>query len=71
MVPAVGFGWAAMMAAFFVLQLPFLWVERALGVARWRASRARVWTLTVLFVSSPLFVEPVLQIVDGWSAAGS
>jgi hypothetical protein len=69
MVPAVGLGWAAMMGAFFVLQLPFLWLERALGVARWRAPLARVWTLTLLFVSSPLFVEPVLQIVDAWSAA--
>jgi hypothetical protein len=65
MVPAVGLGWAAMMGAFFVLQLPFFWVERAL----WRASRARVWTLTVLLVTSPLFVEPMLQIVDTWSAA--
>jgi hypothetical protein len=69
MVPAVGLGWAAMMGTFFVLQLPFLWVERALGVARWRAPLARAWTLTLLLVSSPLFVEPVLRIVDTWSAA--
>ena len=69
MVPAVGFGWAAMMGAFFVLQLPFLWVERALGVARWRAPLARAWTLGLLFVSSPLFVEPMLRIIDTWSAA--
>lgn len=71
MVPAVGLGWAAMMGAFFVLQLPLFWLERALGVARWRAPLARAWTLSLLLVFSPLFVEPVLQIVDTWSAAGS
>jgi hypothetical protein len=69
MLPAVGPGWATMMGAFFLLQLPLLWAERALGVARWRAPLARAWTLTLLFVSSPLFVEPVLQIVDTWSTA--
>jgi hypothetical protein len=71
MLPAVGLGWAAIMGAFFVLQLPFLWAERALHVNRWPALLARAWTLGLLLVSSPLFVEPVLQIVDSWSAAGS
>ncbi|WP_224361250.1 MBOAT family protein [Hyalangium versicolor] len=66
MVPAVGLGWAAVMGAFFLLQLPFLWAERALGVVRWRAPWNRVWTLGLLLLSSPLFVEPVLQIVDTW-----
>ncbi|QRK12522.1 hypothetical protein JQX13_22345 [Archangium violaceum] len=69
MLPAVGPGLAAMMGAFFLLQLPFLWAERALGVARWKEPLARAWTLTLLFVSSPLFVEPVLRIVDSWTAA--
>lgn len=64
--PAVGPFWAGMMAAFFLLQLPFLWAERALGVARWPAPLARTWTLTLLILSSPLFVEPVLRIVDTW-----
>ncbi len=68
MLPAVGLAWAAMMGSFFVLQLPFLWAERALGVNRWPAPLARAWTLGLLLVSSPLFVEPVLQIVDTWSA---
>jgi hypothetical protein len=67
MLPAVGLTWASMMGAFFLLQLPFLWAERALGVARWPAARARLWTLALLLVSSPLFVEPMLQIVDTWS----
>ncbi|WNG33549.1 hypothetical protein F0U61_07890 [Archangium violaceum] len=69
MLPAVGPGLAAMMGAFFLLQLPFLWAERALGVAQWKEPLARAWTLTLLFVSSPLFVEPVLRIVDSWTAA--
>ncbi|HVG61943.1 MAG TPA: MBOAT family protein [Hyalangium sp.] len=67
MLPAVGLLWAAMMGAFFLLQLPFLWAERALGVARWPTSLARTWTLALLLASAPLFVEPVLQIVDTWS----
>ncbi|MBN1208419.1 MAG: hypothetical protein JXB05_26400 [Myxococcaceae bacterium] len=67
MLPAVGLFWAVMMGAFFLLQLPLLWAERALGVARWRSPLARAWTLTLLLVSSPLFVEPVLRIVDTWT----
>ena len=66
MLPAVGAGWAGMMGSFFLLQLPFLWAERALGIVRWRAPLARTWTLGLLLVSSPLFVEPVLRIVDSW-----
>ncbi len=69
MLPAVGPYWAGMMGAFFLLQLPFLWAERALGVARWRPSLARAWTLTLLLASSPLFVEPVLRIVDTWTTS--
>lgn len=67
MLPAAGLFWAGMMGAFFLVQLPFLWAERALGIARWPAPLARTWTLTLLLVSSPLFVEPVLQLVDTWS----
>ena len=67
MLPAVGPFWASVMGAFFVLQLPFLWAERALGVARWPTPLARLWTLTLLLASSPLFVEPMLQIADTWT----
>ncbi len=70
MLPAVGLSWAGMMGSFFLLQIPFLKLERLLGVARWPAPLARTWTLTLLFLSSPLFVEPVLQIVDTWSWLG-
>jgi hypothetical protein len=64
--PAAGLYWAGMMASFFLLQIPFVWAERALGVARWRSALARTWTLTLLLASSPLFMEPVLQILDTW-----
>ncbi|MDY7226856.1 MBOAT family protein [Hyalangium rubrum] len=64
--PAVGAFWAGMMALFFLLQLPLLWLERVLGVTRWPAPVARAWTLTLLVLLSPLFVEPVLRIVDTW-----
>jgi hypothetical protein len=67
MLPAVGLAWASVMGAFFLLQLPFLWAERALGVTRWPVPLARLWTLSLLLASSPLFVEPMLQIVDTWS----
>jgi hypothetical protein len=67
MLPAVGLFWASVMGAFFLLQLPFLWAERALGVARWPTPLARLWTLTLLLASSPLFVEPMLQITDTWN----
>lgn len=69
MLPAVGLFWAGMMGVFFLLQLPFLWAERTLGVSRWPVPLARAWTLGLLLASSPLFVEPVLQIVDTWTTS--
>jgi hypothetical protein len=67
MLPAVGPSWAGLMGAFFLLQLLFLWAERALKVSRWPTPLAHAWTLTLLLASSPLFTEPVLQLVDTWS----
>lgn len=49
--------------AFFLVQPPFILAERALCVRRWPIPAARIWTLTALAVTSPLFVEPVAQIV--------
>jgi hypothetical protein len=66
MLPAVGLYWAGMMASFFLLQIPFVWAERALKVVRWPSALARTWTLTLLLVSSPLFMQPMLQILDTW-----
>ncbi|EAU62001.1 conserved hypothetical protein [Stigmatella aurantiaca DW4/3-1] len=67
MLPAVGPFYAGMMGAFFLLQLPWLGLERVLAVRRWPAPLAHLWTVSLLGGSSPLFIEPILQIVDTWS----
>jgi hypothetical protein len=51
--------------AFFLVQPLLIAVERWLFVRRWRPVARRAWTLAVLTVASPLFVEPALQIVEG------
>jgi hypothetical protein len=57
-----------MCGAFFLVQPLFIVLERKMKVRRWRVAAARVWTLAVLAVTSPLFVEPMLQIVEpGWA----
>jgi hypothetical protein len=59
--------------AFFLVQPLLIIVERRMNVRRWRPAWARVWTLGALAITSPLFVEPILQILepswdpaDGW-----
>ncbi len=64
--PGVGLYWAGVMGLFFLVQVPLLWAERALKVARWSSLWGRVWTLGWLSASSPLFVEPMMRIVDTW-----
>jgi Membrane bound O-acyl transferase family len=49
--------------AFFLVQPLLILAERALNVRRWPILPARIWTLTALAVTSPLFVEPMTQIV--------
>jgi hypothetical protein len=62
---AVGLGAGARMALFFVLQLPPLWLERRLAQSRWPSPARRLWTLGWLGLCSPLFVEPMLDILAG------
>lgn len=50
--------------AFFLVQPLLIAAERAMNVRRWRPAIARVWTLTGLAIVSPLFVEPVLQLLE-------
>jgi hypothetical protein len=52
-----------MCGAFFFVQPLFILVERRIKVRRWPITAARVWTLAALTVTSPLFVEPALQIL--------
>ena len=56
--------------AFFLVQPLLIAAERGMNVRRWRPSAARIWTLTALTITSPLFVEPALQIVEpSWGPA--
>jgi hypothetical protein len=49
--------------AFFVVQ-PFLILsERGMKVRCWPTTAARVWALAALGVTSPLLVEPVIQLI--------
>lgn len=49
---------------FFLVQPLLIIAERWLAVRRWRPSSARVWTLAALAITSPLFVEPMLRVVE-------
>lgn len=60
---AVGWVPAAMAFAFFVFQGLFVMVESAVRLRRKPVSWRRAWTLVMLAISSPLFVEPVLLVL--------
>jgi hypothetical protein len=47
--------------AFFLVQPLLILAERKMKVNRWPTVAARVWTLSALAITSPLFVEPVIQ----------
>ena len=51
--------------AFFLVQPFLIAAERWVNVQRWRPAAGRAWTLAVLTIASPLFIEPVLQLVEG------
>lgn len=50
--------------AFFFVQPFFIAAERWMGVRRWRLGARRAWTLSVLAVTSPLIIEPGLQMIE-------
>jgi len=54
---------AAMMFAFFLVQGIFVILEVGLGASRWSRPARRVWTVTIMVASSPLFVEPALRVL--------
>ncbi len=60
----LGARWAAVIGAFFLLQIPLVFVERALRVTRWSSFARRVWTVAALGLASPLHMEPCLQLVE-------
>ncbi len=59
----VRWGISLVCGAFFLVQPLLIVAERWMKVRRWRPAAGRAWTLAVLTITSPLFVEPVLQIV--------
>jgi hypothetical protein len=56
---------AATMLAYFVVQGVFVLFERLAGIARWPSVARRVWTVSMMVASSPLFVEPTLRVLGG------
>jgi hypothetical protein len=62
---ALGASMAAWMLAFFLAQAVFVLLETRLRVARWPRAARRLWTVTLMVASSPLFVEPALRVVAG------
>jgi hypothetical protein len=50
--------------AFFLVQPALILVERRLRIRLWRPLFAWGWTFGVLALMSPLFVEPVLRIIE-------
>jgi membrane bound O-acyltransferase family protein len=62
---ALGSWWLAMACgAFFLVQPPLIIVERWMNVRRWRPAAARAWTLGTLAITSPLLIEPTLQVIE-------
>ncbi|HEX4350724.1 MAG TPA: MBOAT family protein [Verrucomicrobiae bacterium] len=55
--------------AFFLVQPLLILVERRMRVRRWPVAAARAWTLSALAITSPLFVEPGIELVaPSWGA---
>ncbi len=55
----------ASMGSFFLVEGALVGAERRLGVRRWRRPFRHVWTIACLILPSPLFIEPLLRIVEG------
>jgi D-alanyl-lipoteichoic acid acyltransferase DltB (MBOAT superfamily) len=54
---------ALVMFGYFALQAVFMLVERWLRISTWPRPVARLWTITLMVLSSPLFVEPGLRAI--------
>lgn len=59
-----GGGWrvGALMGSFFLVQGVLVLVERGIGVKRWPDLVARVWTITMMIGTTPIFVEAFLRL---------
>ncbi len=52
------------MSGFFLAQGLLVLFERKLGVQRWRPLPGHTWTVGWMVVTTPLFVEPMLRILE-------
>jgi len=66
---AVGLRWGLWMAAFFILQVPLLLLEERWQQHKWPAPLRHLWTFGWIAVTSPLFIEPLLAIMQGGFAS--
>jgi membrane bound O-acyltransferase family protein len=62
---AIGLRWGLIMAGFFLLQVPLLLLESALGQPRWPRPLRHLWTAGWLLVTSPWFIAPTLVTLEG------
>lgn len=56
-----------MMASYFVIHALAMLLERTLGVSAWSIAARRCWTAAWIVGPSPLFIEPALRILAGFS----
>ena len=70
---AIGeWGYSLANGAFFCVQPVFIMIERRMKIRLWRPVARRAWTISVLAITSPLFVAPALQVVGrGWGNSES
>ena len=61
---ALGLRAGTIMASFFLIQIPLLLLERRFSIRRWPAGLARAWTICVLVLASPLFMDPMLDLLS-------
>lgn len=61
---AVGWAMAGAMLLFFIIQGWVVLCELQMGVTHWRPALAHAWTVVAVLGCSPLFVEPILRILE-------
>jgi len=63
--PSQGWAMAGLWAVYFMAQAVIMIIERRLSVARWRAPLARCWTIVMMVLPAPLFLEPLMRVYPG------
>jgi hypothetical protein len=70
---AIGtWGYSLANGAFFCVQPVFIIIEHRMKIRLWRPVTRRIWTISVLAITSPLFTAPVLHVVErSWGKSGN